>query len=163
MAEKLEEELDQLTDEEIEARLAAAVWVDDKRAAVLRYLEEKKLGKKKEARSAEFAIARNAKEAAWAAASLAKEANWRANLAITIASVAAAAASQQQSSPWSACILSGEVFAVLACPALLNSTAAFERVPFGSKQEASVWLTNKPKDVTLRLRHGLRCCATKLI
>jgi hypothetical protein len=52
---------------------------------------------------------------------------------------------------------------VLACPALLNSTAAFERVPFGSKQEASVWLTNKPKDVTLRLRHGLRCRATKLI
>ena len=91
MQKKLEDELDQLTDEEIEARLAAAVWVDDKRAAVLRYLEEKKLGKKKEARSAEFEIARNAKEAAWAAASLAKEANWRANLAITIASVAAAA------------------------------------------------------------------------
>jgi hypothetical protein len=42
------EELDQLTDKEIEARLAAAVWVDDKRAAVLRYLEEKKLGRKKE-------------------------------------------------------------------------------------------------------------------
>ena len=58
MAEKLEEELDQLSDQEIEARLAAAVWVDDKRAAVLRYLEEKKLGKKKEARSAEFEIAR---------------------------------------------------------------------------------------------------------
>lgn len=48
MAEKLEEELDQLTDEEIEARLAVAVWVDDKRAAVLRYLEEKKLGKRKQ-------------------------------------------------------------------------------------------------------------------
>jgi len=30
------EELDQLSDQEIEARLAAAVWVDDKRAAVLR-------------------------------------------------------------------------------------------------------------------------------
>jgi hypothetical protein len=46
MAEKLNlftEELDQLTDKEIETRLAAAVWVDDKRAAVLRYLEEKKL------------------------------------------------------------------------------------------------------------------------
>jgi hypothetical protein len=86
------EELDQLSDQEIEARLAAAVWVDDKRAAVLRYLEEKKLGKKREARSAELEIARSAKEAAWAAASLAKEANWRANLAITIASVAAAAA-----------------------------------------------------------------------
>ena len=42
MAEKLEEELDQLSDQEIEARLAAAIWVDDKRAAVLRYLEEKK-------------------------------------------------------------------------------------------------------------------------
>jgi hypothetical protein len=42
MAEKLNlftEELDQLTDKEIETRLAAAVWVDDKRAAVLRYLE----------------------------------------------------------------------------------------------------------------------------
>jgi len=37
MAGKLEKELDQLTDEEIEARFAAAVWVDDKRAAVLRY------------------------------------------------------------------------------------------------------------------------------
>ena len=69
------EELDQLSDEEIEARLAAAVWVDDKRAAVLRYLEEKKLGKKNEARSAELEIARSAKEAAWAAASMAKEAN----------------------------------------------------------------------------------------
>jgi hypothetical protein len=86
------EELDQLSDQEIETRLAAAVWVDDKRAAVLRYLEEKKLGKKNQARSAELEIARSAKEAAWAAASLAKEANWRANLAITIASVAAAAA-----------------------------------------------------------------------
>ena len=41
------EELDQLSDQEIEARLAAAVWVDDKRAAVLRYLEEKKLGKRR--------------------------------------------------------------------------------------------------------------------
>jgi len=75
------EELDQLSDQEIEARLAAAVWVDDKRAAVLRYLEEKKLGKKNQARSAELEIARSAKEAAWAAASLAKEANWRTNLA----------------------------------------------------------------------------------
>ena len=37
------EELDQLSDQEIEARLAAAVWVDDKRAAVLRYLEEQSL------------------------------------------------------------------------------------------------------------------------
>jgi hypothetical protein len=45
------EELDQLSDQEIEARLAAAVWVDDKRAAVLRYLEEKKLGLKKAALS----------------------------------------------------------------------------------------------------------------
>jgi hypothetical protein len=58
------EELDQLSDQEIEARLAAAVWVDDKRAAVLRYLEEKKLGKKNQARSAELEIARSAKEAA---------------------------------------------------------------------------------------------------
>ena len=45
MQKKLEDELDQLADEEIEKRLAAAVWVDDKRAAVLRYLEEKKLGR----------------------------------------------------------------------------------------------------------------------
>ena len=47
MQEKLEEELDQLTDDEIEKRLAAAIWVDDKRAAVLRYLA----GGKKEALS----------------------------------------------------------------------------------------------------------------
>ena len=44
MQKKLEDELDQLADEEIEKRLAAAVWVDDKRAAVLRYLEEKSWG-----------------------------------------------------------------------------------------------------------------------
>ena len=52
MQNKLEDELDQLSDEEIEKRLAAAIWVDDKRAAVLRYLEEKKLGRKKEAQLA---------------------------------------------------------------------------------------------------------------
>jgi hypothetical protein len=51
------EELDQLSDQEIEARLAAAVWVDDKRAAVLRYLEEKKLCRKKAAQSEELEIA----------------------------------------------------------------------------------------------------------
>jgi hypothetical protein len=61
------EELDQLSDQEIEARPAAAVWVDDKRAAVLRYLEEKKLGLKKAALSEKLEIARSAKEAAWAA------------------------------------------------------------------------------------------------
>ena len=65
MTEKLDEALDQLSDEEIEARLAAAVWVDDKRAAVLRYLEEKKLGRKKEAQRGELELARSAKEAAW--------------------------------------------------------------------------------------------------
>ena len=92
MAGKLEKELDQLTDEEIEARFAAAVWVDDKRAAVLRYLEEKKLGKKKEARSAEFETARNAKEAAWAAGEPCARSELESKLAITIASVAAAAA-----------------------------------------------------------------------
>jgi hypothetical protein len=64
MAEKLEEALDQLSDQEIEARLAAAVWVDDKRASVLRYLDEKKLGRKKEAQSAELELARSAKDAA---------------------------------------------------------------------------------------------------
>ena len=73
MAEKLDhltEELDQLSDEEIEARLAAAVWVNEKRAAVLRYLEEKKLGRKKEAQSGELEVARSAKDAAWEAVRL---------------------------------------------------------------------------------------------
>jgi hypothetical protein len=73
---KLEEELDQLTDEEIEKRLAAAVWVDDKRAAVPRYLEHKKPGRKKEAQAGELEIVRSAKDAAWAAVDVAKEANW---------------------------------------------------------------------------------------
>src|SRR6185437_16226015 len=92
MAGKLEEELDQLSDQEIEARLAAAVWVDDKRAGVLRYLEQTKVGRKKEAQSAELDLARSAKDEAGAAVGLAKEASLRANLAITIASVAAAVA-----------------------------------------------------------------------
>ena len=67
MQKKLEDELDQLADEEIEKRLAAAVWVDDKRAAVLRYLEEKKLGRKEGGPVAELEAARSAKDAAWAA------------------------------------------------------------------------------------------------
>ena len=86
------EELDQLSDQEMESRLAAAVWVDDKRAAVLRYLEEKKLGRKKAAQSGELEIARSAKEAAWAAVDVAKDAQRTAKLALTIAGVAAAAA-----------------------------------------------------------------------
>jgi hypothetical protein len=81
------EELDQLSDQEIEARPAAAVWVDDKRAAVLRYLEEKKLGLKSE----KLEIARSAKEAAWAAVEVAKDAQRTAKVALSIAGVAAAA------------------------------------------------------------------------
>ena len=81
MPEKLQEELSQLTDEEIEKRLAAAVWVDDKRAAVLRYLEDKKLDRKKEAQVAELEAARSAKDAAWAAVDAAKVAQRTANLA----------------------------------------------------------------------------------
>ena len=91
MPEKLQEELSQLTDEEIEKRLAAAVCVDDKRAAVLRYLEDKKLDRKKEAKVAELEAARSAKDAAWAAVDAAKVAQRTANLAVTIASMAAAA------------------------------------------------------------------------
>ena len=44
---RLTEELEQLSDAEIEARLAAAVWVDDKRTAVLRYLEDKRAGRRR--------------------------------------------------------------------------------------------------------------------
>jgi hypothetical protein len=99
----LSEELDQLTDKEIETRLAAAVWVDDKRAAVLRYLEEKKLGRKKEAQSGELEIARSAKDAAWAAVDVAKNAHRMARLALIVSSVAAAAA-----------IVSAAIAAVLA-------------------------------------------------
>ena len=83
MPEKLQEELSQLTDEEIEKRLAAAVWVDDKRAAVLRYLEEKKQGRRKEAQVAELEAARSAKDAAWGAVAAVKVAQRTANLAIT--------------------------------------------------------------------------------
>ena len=86
------EELDQLSDQEIEARLAAAVWVDDKRTAVLRYLEEKKLGKKKEARSAELEIARNRQGSGVGGGEPCARSELESKLAITIASVAAAAA-----------------------------------------------------------------------
>ena len=57
-------ELHQLTDEEIETRLAAAIWVNERRAFVLHYLEDKKLKRKRAARSEELEIARGAKTVA---------------------------------------------------------------------------------------------------
>ena len=72
---RLTEELEQLSDAEIEARLAAAVWVDDKRTAVLRYLEDKRAGRKKEAQLGELEAVRSARDAAWAAVNVAKEAS----------------------------------------------------------------------------------------
>ena len=84
--------LDGLTDQEIEARIAAALWVDDKHAIVLRYLEDKKLKQKRAAKTEELEIARRAKVAARAALDLAKDAQDKAKLAFTIASVATAAA-----------------------------------------------------------------------
>ena len=81
---RLTEELEQLSDAEIEARLAAAVWVDDKRTAVLRYLEDKRAGRKKEAQLGELEAVRSARDAAWAAVNVAKEASRKASLAITI-------------------------------------------------------------------------------
>lgn len=89
---RLTEELEQLSDAEIEARLAAAVWVDDKRTAVVRYLEDKRAGRKKEAQVGELEAVRSARDAAWAAVNVAKEASRKASLAITISSIAAAAA-----------------------------------------------------------------------
>ena len=103
------EELDQLSDQEIEARLAAAVWVDDKRASVLRYLEEKKLGKKNQARSAELEIAIAPTKR------LGRLRGWRRRRTGEQTSPSQSRAwqrqqpYQQQSSPWSACILSGEI------------------------------------------------------
>jgi hypothetical protein len=84
------EELDQLSDQEIEARLAAAVWVDDKRAAVLRYLEEKSWAGRR--RHSQRCQRSRVAEAAWAAADVEKDAQRTAKLALTIAGVAAAAA-----------------------------------------------------------------------
>jgi type IV secretory pathway component VirB8 len=81
-----------LTDEEIEARLAAAIWVNEKRAFVLRYLEDKKLKQKRAARSSELEIARGAKTVAWEAISVAKLAQRSAKLAFTFASIATAVA-----------------------------------------------------------------------
>ena len=51
-------ELDQLTDEEIEARLAAAIWVNEKRAFVLRYLEQ-------ETETEESSAFRGVRDRAW--------------------------------------------------------------------------------------------------
>ena len=85
-------ELHQLTDEEIEARLAAAIWVNEKRAFVLRYLEDKKLKRKRAARSEELEIARGAKTVACEAINVAKLAQRSAKLAFTLASIATAVA-----------------------------------------------------------------------
>jgi hypothetical protein len=84
--------LDGLTDQEIEARIAAAIWVADKHAFVQRYLEDKKQNQEKVAKAKELELARSAKVAARAALDLAKDAQDRAKLAFTIASVAVAAA-----------------------------------------------------------------------
>ena len=84
--------LDGLTDQEIEARIAAALWVEDKKAFVKRYLEDKKQSQEKVAKAKELELARSAKVAARAALDLAKDAQDRAKLAFTIASVAVAAA-----------------------------------------------------------------------
>ena len=81
-----------LTDQEIEARIAAALWVNDKQSLVLRYLEDKKQSQEKLAKAKELEIARSAKVAARAALDLAKDAQDRAKLAFTIASVAVAGA-----------------------------------------------------------------------
>ena len=85
-------ELDQLTDEEIGARHAAAIWVNEKHAFVLRYLEDKKLKRKRTARSEELEIARGAKTVACEAISVAKLAQRSAKLAFTLASIATAIA-----------------------------------------------------------------------
>jgi len=77
--------LDGLTDQEIEARIAAAIWVDDKQAFVLRYLEDKKLERKKAAKAEELEAARSARTLAKAALDLAKDAQAKAKLAFTIA------------------------------------------------------------------------------
>ena len=58
----------------------------EERAAVLRYLEEKKLGLKKAALSEKLEIARSAKEAAWAAVEVAKDAQRTAKVALSIQS-----------------------------------------------------------------------------
>src|SRR5262245_23636186 len=138
MPEKLEDELDQLSDEEIEKRLAAAVWVDDKRAAVLRYLEEKKLGRKKEAQAGELEIVRSARDAAWAAVEAAKEANWRANIAIAIAPWRQPQLSQQRRLRWSLCMSNRE--AVLLLSAVGEASASASRYP-------GAWNLRSPRDV----------------
>lgn len=89
---RLTEELEQLSEAEIEARLAAAVWVDDKKTAVLRYLEDKRAGRKKEAQQGELDAVHSARDAAWAAVDAANNAQRKAKLALMIAGIAAAAA-----------------------------------------------------------------------
>ena len=69
--------LDGLTDQEIEARIAAAIWVDDKQAFVLRYLEDKKLERRRAAKAEELEAARSARTLAKAALDLAKDAQAR--------------------------------------------------------------------------------------
>jgi hypothetical protein len=80
------------TDQEIEARVAAALWVEDKKAFVKRYLEDKRQSQEKVAKAKELELARSAKVAARAALDLAKDAQDRAKLAFTIASLAVAVA-----------------------------------------------------------------------
>ena len=81
-----------LTDQEIEARIAAAIWVDDKQAFVRRYLKDKELARKKAAKAEALEAARRARTVARAALDLAKGVQERAGFAFTIASAAVAMA-----------------------------------------------------------------------
>src|SRR5262245_53382571 len=84
--------LDGLTDQEIEARIAAALWVDDKQAFLLRYLEDKKLKESRAAKVSALEVARRSKVVASAALDLARNGQKKVKLAFTIASVAVAVA-----------------------------------------------------------------------
>lgn len=90
--EKFFAELDQLTESEIEARLATGVWREDKRPLVRAYLEQKKLAWAKAAQADQLEVARSAKDAAWAAVTEAKGANRRATIAIIVSAGATLAA-----------------------------------------------------------------------
>jgi hypothetical protein len=81
MADKFEQELEQLGAAEVRSRLATKAYLGAKASLALAWLERRS----EASHSEQAAVAREAMDAAWAAARAAETANTRATIAITVA------------------------------------------------------------------------------
>jgi len=83
-----DEELDELLDHEIEARIKAAIWSQEKCKYAQRFLDQRALARAKAVHVEQTNIARSSKNAAWVAATFAIVSAIAAIIAATVAVIA---------------------------------------------------------------------------